>query len=458
MRTIIPVILCGGSGTRLWPVSRRDRPKQLATLVGEESLLYATLRRASAIAGARETLCVTGSAYAPEIRRTLDDLALGGRLLIEPEPRNTAPAIAAAAVIAAEMHSDAILVTLPADQFIEEGEAFPVAVGRACAAAAKGWITVLGVNPRNPSAAFGYIVPGEAVEGLPGVSRVRQFIEKPIVGVAEQLIAGRALWNAGLVVAEASRVVSALQQYQPALLEAVKQSLAVGESNALGLLLERTAFSEAPSISFDHAVLERSGSVAVTQLDAGWRDLGTWGEVAELYPADGEGNRRRGRVLLSSSRNSFIFSPHRFTVGVGLTDIIVVDTPDALLVATRADLWRLREVVEEMGSAAYAEAGSGLQGDPPDRDKGATSLGASEQISRIVLTPGETVHLEPNGDAVSYWIVIEGLVQVTIDGRASTFEADHSFRVPPGVFHSIANLGQEKASLVQILLVAKSSR
>ncbi len=458
MSSVIPVILCGGSGTRLWPLSRRDRPKQLVTLMGDHSLLEGTLLRATTIAGAGEPICVTAGAYGADVRQSLDQMGLRGRLLLEPEPRNTAPALTAAALLARRIDPEAILVMLPADHFIAEGEAFAASVGRACAAAGQGWLTILGVRPRQASSAFGYITPEAGIEGLPQVARVRQFSEKPTLEAAQGLMDGGALWNAGIVVARADQVIWAMQTHEPAVLAAVEGSFKAGESSADGLRLERGAFAAAPSISFDKAVLERHGAVAVTALDAVWRDVGTWGEVAELCSADAEGNRQRGRVHLTSSRNSFVFSPHRLAVGIGLADLVVIDTPDALLVANRGDLGAVREVVEAMTAAHYPEvsaakvpSGAGILGEPG-------GSGGAFQVRQISIGPGEILRRGPHRDAARHWIVLEGSVQVTVARVTSTYEANQSFPVLPGHAHRLANRGGVPAKLIEVHLAARAAR
>jgi mannose-1-phosphate guanylyltransferase len=249
----------------------------------------------------------------------------------------------------------AIIVALPADHVIEDGKAFAASVARAVAAAEKEWLVILGVKPRHASSALGYIVPGAALDDLPQVRRVSRFVEKPEPEIAASLVSTDAFWNAGIVVARAEAVIAALRKHEPAVLKAVEHSLANGQNGADEIQLNRTEFSAAPSISFDKAVLERHEAVAVTALDAMWRDVGTWAEVAELYPADGDGNRLSGRVQLSASHNSFVLSPHRLTVGIGLQDLIVIDTPDALLIANRNELGLLREAVEAMTAASFPE-------------------------------------------------------------------------------------------------------
>ncbi|MGB9141821.1 MAG: sugar phosphate nucleotidyltransferase, partial [Aestuariivirga sp.] len=251
MSKVIPVILCGGSGTRLWPLSRSNRPKQLIPLTGDHSLLEATLLRAKTIAGSGELLCVTAAAYEAEVRQSLDRLGLGGRLIIEPEGRNTAPALAAAALVAMLIDREAIIVALPADHVIEEGEAFAEAITLACKAAEQGWFAILGVSPRHASSAVGYIMPSAAIDGLPHVIRVNRFVEKPEEEMARDLIEAGALWNSGIVVAQADNVIEAMRKYEPAVLEAVERSLANGQSSVNDVRLGSTDFARVPCISFD---------------------------------------------------------------------------------------------------------------------------------------------------------------------------------------------------------------
>ncbi len=264
------------------------------------TLLEGTLLRAKTIAGAGDPICVTAAAYGAEVRQSLDRLGLRGRLLLEPEPRNTAPALCAAALVAMRTDPKAVIVALPADHVIEDGGAFAASIAHAVAAAEGGWLTILGVRPRHASSALGYIVPAAVIDGLPQVHRVSRFVEKPEAEMAESLIAAGALWNAGIVVARADTVVDAMRKHEPAVLEAVERSLQASGGEGDDVQLNADDFAAAPRISFDKAVLERHEAVAVTALDAVWRDVGTWAEVAELYSADGDGNRKRGRVQLSA--------------------------------------------------------------------------------------------------------------------------------------------------------------
>ncbi len=439
MSLVIPVILCGGSGTRLWPLSRSDRPKQLISLGGDYTLLEGTLLRAKKIAGASDPICVTAATYGAEVRQSLDRLGLRGRLLVEPEPRNTAPALCAAALVAIRTDANAVIVALPADHVIEDGEAVAASIAQAVAAAEKNWLVILGVRPRHASSALGYILPGAVLDGLPQITRVSRFVEKPEPEMAAELVSKGALWNAGVVVARADAVIAAMRKHEPAVLEVVEHSLANGHNGADEIHLSQADFIAAPRISFDKAVLERHEAVAVAAFDAMWRDVGTWDEVAELYFADGDGNRQSGRVQFSSSRNSFVLSPHRLTVGIGLKDLIVVDTPDALLIANRNDLKLVREAVEEMTAVARLNA----------------EVGDEHIATKFVrLRDGEVTIRQPHTDPSRYWIVLQGIVRLTIKGQSSIYGMNESFYVPRGVFHTIGNADSPYSELIEIHIIA----
>lgn len=441
MSVIIPVILCGGSGTRLWPLSRSNRPKQLISLGGDHTLLEGTLLRAKAVAGAGDPICVTAAAYGTEVRQSLDRLSLRGKLLVEPEPRNTAPALCAAALVAMRTDAKAVIVALPADHVIEDGGAFAISIAQAVAAAEKNWLAILGVRPRYASSALGYIVSGAALDGLPHVTRVSRFVEKPEPEMAASLVATGALWNAGIVVARADTIIAVLRKHEPAVLEAVERSLANGRSGSDEVQLNQADFVAAPRISFDKAALERHEAVAVTALDAMWRDVGTWAEVAELYPADGNGNRQKGKVQLSSSHDSFVLSPHRLTVGIGLKDLIVVDTPDALLIANRNDIGLVREAVEGLTASSRLNA----------------EVGDERIVTKFVrLTDGEVSIRQPHTNQSRYWTILQGTVRLTIKGKSSIYGVNESFHVPPGMFHTIGNVGSPRSELIEIHVIAEN--
>ncbi len=321
-----PVILCGGAGARLWPLSDAEHPKPFLKLLGDVSLLEAAARRLGG-----QPIVVANSKH--------HYLLPQAQIILEPMARNTAPAIAAAALLA---KPGAILVVMPSDHLIDDDEGFARSVMRAASLAEAGWICVLGVAPDRPSPAFGYIVPGDEIDGGATVAR---FVEKPGADTAAQLIAEGALWNAGIVVAKASVVTQALRAHAPAILAAVEAAIAAAQSHDGALVLDAACFAKAPAISFDHAVLELHTRLAVIRLDANWRDVGTWTEMAELHAPDDHGNRVQGEAVMLGCEASFIHSGKRKVIALGLKNIIVVDTPEGLLVAQAEAIGLLGEAV-----------------------------------------------------------------------------------------------------------------
>ena len=342
---IRPVILCGGSGTRLWPLSRPEFPKQFLTLKGDKSLLEQTIARARAIGGEASPILIASTQHRDLVVETLNRCGSDAELIFEPVARNTAPAIAAAAILAARRNPDDILVVMPSDHLIEGLAAFESSVSAAATLALDGWIVILGIVPSEASSALGYIVPGERIDE--SARRVHRFVEKPAADVARELIRQGAYWNAGMVVARARDVVDALRQHEPLVLAAVEASFEEG-ATANAYSLAPSAFETAPKISFDYAVLERHAQVAVTPMRAAWQDVGTWNEVASLHAEDEGGNRTVGDVHLSASKGNFVYSTGRRILGLGIEDLVIIDSPDSLLIAKRDHLSGLSQEVQDL--------------------------------------------------------------------------------------------------------------
>lgn len=449
-RHLWPVILCGGSGTRLWPLSRRSLPKQFLALTGESSLLETTLLRLGALRTTAPALCIAAKDMETRTRQTLDRSTIRTNLVLEPEARNTAPAIAAAAFVAHAEDSDAVLIVLPADHIIDNHQGFAAAAAIAVAAATVGEIIILGVRPTEPSSALGYIVPDAPLNG--GVQRVARFIEKPDAARAAALIAAGALWNAGMVVARADTIIAALNLHEPRVSAAVRLAVDKAKRRDDCVLLDRDAFAGSPSISFDHAVLERHGHVRVVSLDAGWRDMGTWSEVAALIAPDSDANRIRGDVRLVGSRGNFLFSPRRLTVGLGIEDLVVIDTPDALLIAHQNQLGLLGETVKAMISEARPEA---LSYTETAAGGFAETNGDDRAVSTriITLVPGECLQAESSYGRNLHWIVVAGEATVQAGTETSILRRNQSHFVAPGAGDRLENRGPGKLEIAEVRLL-----
>ncbi|MDH5247297.1 MAG: mannose-1-phosphate guanylyltransferase/mannose-6-phosphate isomerase, partial [Betaproteobacteria bacterium] len=355
--SIVPVILSGGPGTRLWPVSREGLPKPFMKVASDRSLLQETLLRGEGLPGAERSLVVTNRDYLFLSRDEVD--ALGGevrpaRFLLEPVGRNTAPAILMAAIAVARWHGeDAVMLAMPADHVIEDRAAFNEAVTHAAALARGGCLVTFGIRPTRPETGYGYIELGDPL-GADG-HRVKRFIEKPDAARAKEFVQDPAfLWNSGIFCFRARDMISAFDALEPAMAKAGRacwaaSAPATGSADAIEL--DKAAFAGMRSVSIDYAIFERAPEVAVVPCSIGWSDVGSWKEIADRYAPDAEGNRSDGDVMFLDSRDSFVMADGRMAAAIGVSNLIVVDTPDALLVADREHTQDVKKIVERLKAA-----------------------------------------------------------------------------------------------------------
>ncbi len=306
---LVPVVLCGGAGTRLWPLSRQAFPKQFAVEIERDSLLDLTLARINRLEGVASCVAVTGEAYRFMVAEALHNAGLPGSILLEPVARNTAPALCAAALQIAETNPDAIMVILPSDHFVSDTDKFAAAISSAARLAQEGWWVTLGIRPTKASSAYGYIEPGAMIADHGSAAQVSQFLEKPDVEKAEALISAGCVWNAGIFVVKARTAADLVAKHAPKIYDAVKQAVADISIDNQFYRLQPDAFSSSPSISIDYAVLEKESRVAVVPYEGDWSDLGSWDAVAGVHEADDKGNRSEGDAWFTSSENCFVHSP-----------------------------------------------------------------------------------------------------------------------------------------------------
>lgn len=444
---ILPVILCGGSGTRLWPLSRQSFPKQFVPLVGDKSLLQLTLERVAALQPTPPAvMCVTAEDHRFLVADTLQGCGLQGTVLLEPVARNTAAAMALAAL---QAPPKALMLFCPSDHHIPDRDAFAQTVQRGRIAAEAGAIVVFGIQPTFPSTAYGYILQGEP---RPDDSRaVERFIEKPPADKAQALILeGRALWNAGIFLCRADVLLTALEQHAPDILASCRQAMAGAQPDGAFVRPDASAFAACRSQSIDHAVMEHHSPLAVVPYAGGWSDVGSWNAVAELSPADDQGNRVHGQGLAMQASGTYIHAPHRPVVALGTSDLLIIDTPDALLVADAGHAEQVKQVVAELEARQTSQATSHRKVARPWGWYDSVDAGARFQVKRICVHPGASLSLQKHHHRAEHWIVVRGTAEVTRGAETFLLTENQSTYIPIGEVHRLSNPGKVELEMIEV--------
>ncbi len=446
---ITPVLLCGGSGTRLWPLSRMSFPKQFVPLIGNKSLLQLTLERVARINGAgtaSEVICVAAEAHRFLVAEAMDAVKLKGDIILEPAGRNTAPAMALAALKAAP-HD--LLLFCPSDHHIPDSKAFAEMVHNGVEAARAGAIVTFGVVPSWPSTAYGYIEQGARHED--GSFAVSKFLEKPNAERAQALILqGNVLWNAGIFLAEAGVLLKALEQYSGDILKSCRQAMEQAKRDQQFLRPEPEAFTACRADSIDYAVLERHGNVAVVPFSGAWSDVGSWNAVAELAAPDDDGNRIDGNGLAVESKRTYIHAPHRTVVTLGTEDLLVIDTPDALLVAASSHAEQVKGVVAELEARQSEQASMHRKVARPWGWYDSIDRGERFQVKRIMVKPGASLSLQKHHHRAEHWIVVSGTALVTKGAETFLLTENQSTYIPIGEIHRLENPGKTDLEMIEV--------
>ncbi len=452
MSSITPVILCGGSGTRLWPLSRKSFPKQFVPLVGDKSLLQLTLERVAGLGG--RAVCVASDEHRFLVADTLQRAKLEGSILLEPVARNTAAAMALAAV---QARPDDVLLFCPADHHIPDVAAFQRTMREGLTAAANGMIVTFGVVPSFPSTAYGYIRQGAL--RADGSLQVAQFIEKPDTARAQQmLLQGDVLWNAGIFLAQARFLVEALEQHAPDILASCRAAMAAAKSEQPGksapgvtfVRPERAAFEACRSQSIDYAVMERHADVAVIPFRGQWSDVGSWNAVADLAPADAQDNRIHGQGWTRNARNTFIHAPHRPVVALGTRDLLIIDTPDAVLVAQRDSAEQVKDVVAMLEQGNATQAALHRKVVRPWGWYDSVDAGERFQVKRIGVKPGASLSLQKHHHRAEHWVVVRGTAEVTRGSETFLLSENQSTYIPIGEVHRLHNPGKMELEMIEV--------
>ncbi|HVB69155.1 MAG TPA: mannose-1-phosphate guanylyltransferase/mannose-6-phosphate isomerase [Acetobacteraceae bacterium] len=448
---IVPVILSGGSGTRLWPVSRESFPKQLWPLISERSLLQETALRAQGPHFAPPVVVCNQEhrfLIAEQLRAAGVD---GARIVLEPVGRNSAPAIAAAAVLVAETEPDAVLWMMAADAAIADVPALHRALEAAAAAAIAGHVVTFGARPTAPETGYGYIEAGAALPGLAGVHAVARFVEKPDAASAAALVAsGRHLWNSGMFVFTAATLIAELQTHAPAVLAAVQDAVAGRKVDLDFIRLGAEAFAACPSISIDYAVAERTDRAAVVPAELGWSDVGSWTALWELGAKDEAGNVAVGDVVLEGAENCYVRSDGMLAAVVGLRDAVVVVTEDAVLAAHRGQSQDVKKLVDRLRAAGRKEAVAHNRMYRPWGFYESLIAGDRFQVKRIVVHPGQKLSLQKHYHRAEHWVVVSGSALVTRNDDVLLVQENESIYLPLGCVHRLENPGKIPLALIEV--------
>jgi mannose-1-phosphate guanylyltransferase/mannose-6-phosphate isomerase len=448
---IVPVILSGGSGTRLWPVSRESFPKQLWPLVSGHTLIQQTALRATG-AGFAPPVVVCNEGHRFLIAEQLRAAGItDARILLEPVGRNSAPAIAAAALLVAEEHPNAVLWMMAADAAITRPAALREALEAACQAARAGRFVTFGMQPERAETGYGYIEVGEALADAPGTFQVARFLEKPDAATAATLATdGRHLWNSGMFMFTARTLLEEMTAFAPAVVTAVRQAVSARRTDLDFIRLEATAFEACPSISLDYAVAERTGRAAVVPADLGWSDVGSWHALWELGGKDAAGNVAVGDVIMEGASNCYARSDGMLTAVVGLTDVVVVTTADAVLAMHRDQAQDVKKVVERLRAMGRPEAANHKICYRPWGFYESLIAGDRFQVKRIMVKPGEKLSLQKHFHRAEHWVVVAGTALVTRDAEIITLRENESVYLPLGAVHRLENPGRIPLTLIEV--------
>ena len=449
MTALFPVILSGGAGTRLWPLSREMYPKQLLALTSQYSMLQDTALRLAGNEGARPPIVVCNEAHRFTVAEQLRALDIvPSAILLEPMGRNTAPAVALAALKALELEADATMVVAPADHVIRDARVFQQAAGVAAGLAENGKLVTFGIVAHAPETGYGYIRRGD---GLGPAFPVAQFIEKPPMEIAEQFVAsGDYFWNSGMFVFKASRYLSELAAFASDILEASTAAYRAAKVDLDFMRIDKAAFEACRGQSIDYAVMEKTKEAVVLPLDAGWSDVGSWSSLFDALHSDEEGNVLQGDVLVHDTHDCYVHSTSRLVTAVGMDDHIIVETKDAVLVAPKGRVQDVKELVAALRKAGRSESAWHREVYRPWGSYDSIDDGDRFQVKRLTLKPGGMLSLQMHHHRAEHWIVVQGTARVTCGDKTFLLSENESTFVPIGATHRIENPGKVALHIVEV--------
>ena len=449
MSQIVPVLLCGGVGSRLWPVSRQGRPKQYLNLIGEDSMLQQTLTRLEGLDQAPPIIVCNEEHRFLVAEQTRQIGIESATIILEPEGKNTAPAIALAALVASATNPDSALLVLPADHHIGRPEQLRAAVKEALAAALHTKLVTFGLVPTRAETGYGYIKRGETLSG--NVAVLDQFVEKPNEVTAKgYLDSGEYVWNSGTLLFKAGHFLDALSEFQPTIAAACRAAMANSERDMNFVRPDSKAFANCPSESIDYAVMEHTKDGVVVSLDCDWSDIGAWSALWDTGGKDGEGNVTHGDVVLDNTHNSYVRSQSRLVTTSGVNDLVVVETADAVMVADRHSVQDVKHIVSMLKSQQRSEADAHHRVFRPWGFYESLIVGDGFQVKRIVVNPGQQLSLQMHHHRAEHWVVVRGTAEVINGDQTMTLVKDQSTFVPVGAQHRLSNPGAVPLELIEV--------
>jgi len=442
--------MCGGSGSRIWPESRESLPKQFIALIGERSTFQSIVGMVGDPAVFDPPVVITNFDYRFRVAEQLREIGAEATILLEPERRDSAAAVGAAAAWAAAGDPNTIVAVLAADHVFEDGKQFARLCGQAGDVAAAGQIVTFGITPDHPATGYGYIHPAEPLAIDLDVRRIERFVEKPDEKRARAFIDEGYLWNSGNFVFRADVMLEELKRFEPATAAAASAAVAKANKDLGFVVLDHAAFVKAPKTSIDYAVMERTDKAAVMRADVGWSDVGEWSAVWRLSPRDSRGNSLRGRAVAIDSSNVLVRSEGRLAAVVGLRDVVVIATADAVLVADRSQTDKVKTLVERLKAEGKPEATEHVRIYRPWGYYQSVDQGARYQVKRIVVRPGGRLSLQKHHHRAEHWVVVRGVAEVTINTKVETVHENESIYLPIGSTHRLANPGKIDLELIEV--------
>ncbi|HXX26174.1 MAG TPA: mannose-1-phosphate guanylyltransferase/mannose-6-phosphate isomerase [Pseudolabrys sp.] len=444
---IVPVLLAGGTGTRLWPVSRDALPKQFLPLVGDRSTYQETLLRVKDGMFA-PPIVITGPDFHFFAKRQAEDVGVDATVVIEPMRRDSAPAIAAATAVARQRDPKAVVLALAADHVILDVKEFRDTCLAGRTAAEQGSIVTFGIKPTEPKTSYGYILPGEAISG--GVHKVKKFVEKPDAATAERYVREGYLWNSGNFLFSAETLLSELARLEPEIAAAIDAAVKNAKTDLGFLRLAPDAFARSPQKSIDYAVMEKTDRAAVIAGNFRWSDIGSWDALFDIMPHDAQGNVLHGPAVTMDAKDCIVHSDGRLTAMLGVKDLVVVSTSDAVMVAPRARAQEIKDLTAKLKAEKRPEASVHKRVHRPWGYYESIDMGERFQVKRIVVIPGGMLSLQKHRHRAEHWVVVKGTAEVTINKDIRAVHENESIYIPIGSVHRLANKGKIPLELIEV--------